>query len=121
MAAVSAVLLSVFGFGMSVPCSGFLSWQSRAASHGDEHHQHGCCKDWTDPPYTAPVPDSVLTLPGLLSEHPTAPEQAVLGAACFESTVVALYDYVVPKPKSECNKLEQLEVSFAAGYIAGTP
>ena len=34
--------------------------------------------------------------------------------------MVALYDYVVPKPKSECNKLEQLEVSFAAGYIAGT-
>ena len=33
--------------------------------------------------------------------------------------MVALYDYVVPKPKSECNKVEQLEVSFAAGYIAG--
>jgi len=37
----------------------------------------------------------------------------------FENTVVALYKYVVPKPKSECSKGEQLGVSFAAGYIAG--
>lgn len=27
----------------------------------------------------------------------------------------ALYKYVVPKPKAECNKTEQLGVSFAAG------
>ncbi len=33
--------------------------------------------------------------------------------------MVALYKYVVPKPKSECSKTEQLGVSFAAGYIAG--
>merc|ERR1712243_262513 len=39
--------------------------------------------------------------------------------ACFEKTVVALYDYVVPKPRSECSKPEQLVVTFAAGYIAG--
>lgn len=39
--------------------------------------------------------------------------------ACFENTVQALYAYVVPKPKSECSKLEQLGVSFVAGYIAG--
>lgn len=37
----------------------------------------------------------------------------------FENTVQALYKYVVPKPKSECSKSEQLGVSFAAGYIAG--
>jgi solute carrier family 25 phosphate transporter 3 len=37
----------------------------------------------------------------------------------FENTVQALYKYVVPKPKAECNKTEQLGVSFAAGYIAG--
>ena len=40
-------------------------------------------------------------------------------AACFENTVQALYKYVVPKPKVECSKNEQLGVSFAAGYIAG--
>lgn len=40
-------------------------------------------------------------------------------AACFENTVEALYKYVVPKPKSQCSKTEQLGVSFAAGYIAG--
>jgi solute carrier family 25 phosphate transporter 3 len=40
-------------------------------------------------------------------------------AACFENTVQALYKYVVPKPKAECTKTEQLGVSFAAGYIAG--
>lgn len=37
----------------------------------------------------------------------------------FENTVMALYEHVVPKPKSECTKGEQLGVSFAAGYIAG--
>lgn len=37
----------------------------------------------------------------------------------FENTVQALYKHVVPKPKSECSKSEQLGVSFAAGYIAG--
>merc|ERR1719411_1165564 len=39
--------------------------------------------------------------------------------ACFEKTVVARYDYVVPKPRSECSKPEQLVVTLAAGYIAG--
>ncbi|XP_002983785.2 mitochondrial phosphate carrier protein 3, mitochondrial, partial [Selaginella moellendorffii] len=39
--------------------------------------------------------------------------------ACFEGTVEALYKYVVPVPKEKCSKLTQLEVSFAAGYIAG--
>jgi solute carrier family 25 phosphate transporter 3 len=37
----------------------------------------------------------------------------------FENVVQALYKHVVPKPKAECNKTEQLGVSFAAGYIAG--
>lgn len=37
----------------------------------------------------------------------------------FENTVQALYKYVVPKPKDQCSKPEQLAVSFAAGYIAG--
>lgn len=40
-------------------------------------------------------------------------------AAAFENVVQALYKYVVPKPRSECSKSEQLTVSFAAGYIAG--
>ncbi|GAB4815285.1 hypothetical protein N2152v2_002331 [Parachlorella kessleri] len=39
--------------------------------------------------------------------------------AAFENVVQALYKYVVPKPRSECSKTEQLGVSFAAGYIAG--
>jgi len=39
--------------------------------------------------------------------------------ACFEKTVVALYDYVVRKPRETCSKGEQLVVTFAAGYIAG--
>merc|ERR1712193_167740 len=39
--------------------------------------------------------------------------------ACFEKTVEALYKYVVPKPRAECSKSEQLVVTFAAGYIAG--
>jgi len=39
--------------------------------------------------------------------------------ACFERTVEAIYKYVVPKPRSECNKVEQLTVTFTAGYIAG--
>jgi len=39
--------------------------------------------------------------------------------ACFEKTVELLYKYVVPKPRSQCSKSEQLVVTFAAGYIAG--
>jgi len=39
--------------------------------------------------------------------------------ACFERTVEILYKYVVPKPRSDCNKAEQLVVTFIAGYIAG--
>ncbi|CAJ0931464.1 unnamed protein product, partial [Mesorhabditis belari] len=39
--------------------------------------------------------------------------------ACFERTVELLYKYVVPKPRAECNKSEQLLVTFVAGYIAG--
>eukprot|EP00882_Tetradesmus_deserticola_P025602 GHRQ01028137.1.p2 GENE.GHRQ01028137.1~~GHRQ01028137.1.p2 ORF type:complete len:164 (-),score=64.15 GHRQ01028137.1:180-671(-) len=40
-------------------------------------------------------------------------------AGAFENTVQAPYKYVVPKPREECTKTEQLTVSFAAGYIAG--
>jgi len=39
--------------------------------------------------------------------------------ACFERTVEALYQFVVPKPRAECTKGEQLMVTFVAGYIAG--
>jgi solute carrier family 25 (mitochondrial phosphate transporter), member 3 len=39
--------------------------------------------------------------------------------ACFEKTVELLYANVVPKPRAECTKGEQLIVTFAAGYIAG--
>jgi solute carrier family 25 (mitochondrial phosphate transporter), member 3 len=39
--------------------------------------------------------------------------------ACFEKTVELLYKHIVPKPRSDCSKGEQLIVTFAAGYIAG--
>ncbi|XP_065182845.1 solute carrier family 25 member 3-like [Sycon ciliatum] len=39
--------------------------------------------------------------------------------ACFERTVEALYKYVVPKPRDQCSKAEQLVVTFSSGYIAG--
>nr|AKN21595.1 slc25a-27 [Schmidtea mediterranea] len=39
--------------------------------------------------------------------------------ACFERTLEALYQYVVPKPREQCSKGEQLVVTFSAGYIAG--
>ena len=39
--------------------------------------------------------------------------------ACFERTVELIYQYVVPKPRDQCSKGEQLLVTFAAGYIAG--
>ena len=32
---------------------------------------------------------------------------------------ISVFRYVVPKPRSECSKAEQLVVTFAAGYIAG--
>merc|ERR1712201_61367 len=39
--------------------------------------------------------------------------------ACFERTWEAIYANIVPKPRAECTKAEQLVVTFAAGYIAG--
>jgi hypothetical protein len=33
--------------------------------------------------------------------------------------LTSVFRYVVPKPRSECSKGEQLVVTFAAGYIAG--
>lgn len=39
--------------------------------------------------------------------------------SCFEKTVEAIYAYVMPKPREQCTKSEQLTVTFAAGYIAG--
>merc|ERR1712071_227527 len=39
--------------------------------------------------------------------------------SCFEKTVELLYANVVPKPRAECSKSEQLVVTFAAGFIAG--
>jgi len=39
--------------------------------------------------------------------------------ACFERTVEMIYKHVVPKPRADCSKGEQLVVTFAAGYIAG--
>lgn len=39
--------------------------------------------------------------------------------ACFERTVELLYSHVVPKPRAQCTKSEQLVVTFVAGYIAG--
>merc|ERR1711887_316175 len=39
--------------------------------------------------------------------------------SCFEKTVELLYKHVVPKPRADCSKGEQLVVTFAAGYIAG--
>ncbi|KAL0268154.1 UNVERIFIED_CONTAM: hypothetical protein PYX00_010207 [Menopon gallinae] len=39
--------------------------------------------------------------------------------ACFERTIEALYQYVVPKPREQCSYEEQLAVTFTAGYIAG--
>ncbi|CAD6191644.1 unnamed protein product [Caenorhabditis auriculariae] len=39
--------------------------------------------------------------------------------SCFERTVELLYQYVVPKPRAQCSKAEQLVVTFTAGYIAG--
>lgn len=37
----------------------------------------------------------------------------------FERTVEAIYKYVMPKPRSECSKGEQLLVTGVSGYIAG--
>lgn len=39
--------------------------------------------------------------------------------SCFEKTVEIIYATVVPKPRDQCTKGEQLMVTFAAGYIAG--
>lgn len=55
----------------------------------------------------------------LPASHPEYRTPIVCYAAAFENIVQALYVNVVPKPKSECSKTEQLGVSFVAGYLAG--
>jgi solute carrier family 25 phosphate transporter 3 len=37
----------------------------------------------------------------------------------FERTVEMFYKHVMPRPKAECSKVEQLGVTAASGYIAG--
>merc|ERR1712241_1097180 len=37
--------------------------------------------------------------------------------ACFEKTVVALYQYVVPKPRDQCSKSEQLMVTLPVSSV----
>jgi hypothetical protein len=69
---------------------------------------HCICFPWSD--YSLCIPVCVVS--GLITACGVC-------AAAFENTVQALYKYVVPKPKAECSKGEQLSVSFAAGYIAG--
>lgn len=39
--------------------------------------------------------------------------------SAFERTVEAIYKYALTKPKNQYNKLEQLGVTFIAGYWAG--
>lgn len=39
--------------------------------------------------------------------------------SAFERTVEAIYKYALSKPKAEYNKMEQLGVTFVAGYWAG--
>ncbi|CAB3397929.1 unnamed protein product [Caenorhabditis bovis] len=38
---------------------------------------------------------------------------------CFERIMELMYEHVVPKPRSQCSKPEQLLVTFSAGYLAG--
>lgn len=35
--------------------------------------------------------------------------------ACFEKTVVALYTYVVPKPRDQCSKVHFKACSYPSG------
>ena len=37
--------------------------------------------------------------------------------ACFERTLEALYMYLIPKPRSQCSKAEQLLATFSAGEL----
>jgi solute carrier family 25 phosphate transporter 3 len=39
--------------------------------------------------------------------------------SCFEKTIELLYKHVIPKPRDQSTKAEQLVVTFSAGYIAG--
>lgn len=43
----------------------------------------------------------------------------IMKFTAFERTVEAIYKYVMSKPKEAYNKVEQLGVTFVAGYIAG--
>lgn len=43
----------------------------------------------------------------------------VINNLVFTAIYVSVFRYVVPKPRADCTKGEQLIVTFGAGYIAG--
>ena len=53
---------------------------------------------------------------GAAPRHPRTPSPP---SPPTHTRLVHPLQYVVPKPKAECSKTEQIGVSFAAGYIAG--
>ena len=82
------------------------------------------------PRFSPPIPFLVLTRAGsarprhrlyrgLTSLWGRQIPYTMMKFGAFERTVQLLYANVVPKPREECSKSEQLGVSFAAGYIAG--
>ncbi|KAL3255051.1 hypothetical protein MRX96_046698 [Rhipicephalus microplus] len=82
--------------------------------------QPGC------PPYLSKVAPMILKEEGLNGFYkgisPLWMRQipyTMMKFACFERTVELLYKHVVPKPRDQCSKPEQLVVTFVAGYIAG--
>lgn len=88
---------------------------SSAVSNCDAQVSTGCCSCLS---ICKPRVQTMFAIDRCLLTHPFLPSLQQ-NAGAFENTVQALYKYVVPKPKSECSKGEQLGVSFAAGYIAG--
>lgn len=78
------------------------------------------------PPYLSKVAPMILKDEGLRGFYkgisPLWMRQipyTMMKFACFERTVELLYKHVVPKPRDQCSKSEQLVVTFVAGYIAG--
>lgn len=78
------------------------------------------------PPQLSKVAPSIYSQEGLRGFYKGLPPlwmrqipYTMMKFACFERTVELLYKHVVPKPRSECTKPEQLLVTFVAGYIAG--
>ncbi|XP_061012091.1 solute carrier family 25 member 3-like [Dama dama] len=110
----SVKFYALCGFGGVLSCGLYAGGPTEALMDFQLHSKRMVSVVW---PKDGPQPS--LATPCRGSASLAFMKYTMMKFACPERTVEALYKFVVPKPRSECSKPEQLVVTFVAGYIAG--